>query len=325
MGGGSLAKEADSDYSLSALAVQAGSEINDFRFPDHVENVDDSEMTLEIAINGANFDISIYKDAAKTILMSQAINIASGAFFQTTAQAGYRIILTGNLAAPPTPGDYPIVMKSARLLWADRPLDYFTLAIDDKIKKLTFGNCWTQLLRLAADGRTSIRVEEQVIAMTLDEEDSDLTALILDNDFLAVRGLELIYDQAADNFSLPVEGGVMSQWEYETSAGPDNNDHPEFFDREEPMLTGSVNAMPSDQTQAILARARASEFRELLWLLSYGDFGVRVTWPAALFDGNVLPRGSGKRMEALTMGWDSRADQEAPIVEAATVYMDYHA
>lgn len=296
-----------------------------FRFPDHIDAPSTSAMTVEVSANGGNWDIKVYKEAAKTTLMSQAINVVASAAFSTIPLAGYRLVLSGTLSGTPAGGDFTLTVKAGTFSWLDLPLDYFTLAIDDGIKMLRFSDCYTKSFTFSADGKTSIRVEEEVIAMNLDEIATALTADILDNEFLAVRDLSLIYDQATDNFSLPVEGGVQLQMMWETEAGPDNAANPEYFDRDEPNIMGTVNATPSDETQAIQERARDSEFRSMKWELSYGNFGMIFNFPDTLFDSDPLPRGSGKRFEKMTLGYEARADGTASPIDIMTATAQYHA
>jgi len=321
---GGYATSSGSQLSIAGTEI-TNEELSAFRFPDDVDDPSTSRLTVEISGSGP-YTIAVYKEAAKTTKLSEATGVAAGGSFATTPESGEILVLEGDLDATPVTGDYTLTVSQASMVWADRPLSYYTLAIDDGYKKTHFVNCWTGGFTLSADGRTGIRVEENVFAMTYDDDlASTLTASILDNETLAVRDLEMIYDSAGSNYSLPVEGGFSLIGEEEIESSPDNAANPEDFDREMPTFKGTVNVKPTDETQVILNRARSDSlmFKTLKLELSYGDYGAIFEFPAAMFDPNSVPRGAGKKIDPFTLNFEGRADGSASPVTVCDVTMKY--
>jgi len=310
---------------LSDATQITGLELSGVRFPDCMETVAASQMTIEISANGGNWDITVYKEAAKTTKMSEQLNLAAGGAVLTVAEAGYDLVLSGTLKSPPAAADYTLTVKQYTCVWQARPHAgaYQTIAVDDAYDKYTFVDCWTKAFTFTADGRTGIRVEEQIIAMSMVKAASDLTASISDNEFLAVRDMTLTYDSAGDNYSLPVEGGVTVSGEWaDTSSGPDNAANPEFHDRDEVDLAIKVNMKWTDELEKLMDNARAATFKTLTVDYSYGNYGLSFAFPCALPEANLLPRGSGKRMEAMEVNLMGRADGSASPVNLCTVNVD---
>lgn len=276
----------------------------------HCEDLTDVDLTLNFASNGSNYNILVYKEAAKSNLLASATNIPVSTLTNLTAVNNSNLDGTITLAGSVTTGDQQVQIVKTSYVWADdvHAAGYITFFWDTGDEKYTVGDCWIQSLRMTSGGREGVRLEVVLKGMSFAEASSSLTASITDNNFVISRDLTFTYDSAGSNYNVPTEGGFEILIEYDITGGPDNASTVEYFRRENVRMSNVITLHPSDESNTIMDNARAGTYKSLRAYATSSSKGFDIVMDDVVAEPNVTVQASGRAISSESINFMARAD-----------------